>query len=294
MVIGAASARAPPSGPDPGRSGMNGDALHGEASPSPDLVAKKGTTMKRSLRRTMFLLPATLALLVLGVPTAALALLDVSLSCNDGTNLELTLDVETVNQLQDTVSAINLYPAGDPPLTCSLTTSSPGLLKLPAAYAEPNGPKDFAVGGGQILIPFANPPAGCVENFAVSAHVPADTPATPPQAGAGGTAHLSVSSSCPDPAWAGSVLVSRVDCVEVTGPKAEFTATITKSTGIFLTAGYAVGSEIAFEVKDLNKTTSQADEIAGSAPGTTPCAFTVDSSQTMFPVLRGNITVHEA
>jgi hypothetical protein len=274
---------------------MNGNfarALHGEACPA-QILSRKGTSMKRFLHRAMFLVPVTLALLLLGVPTHAVGLVDVRLTCSDGTDFELTLDAGTVNQLSDAVSGINLHPAGDPPLTCNLdllTTSSSGLSTLPAAHAASNGAKDFAVGGGQIFIPFA----GCDENFSISAHVPADTPAALPQAGAGGTANLSVSSSCPNPAWAGSVLVSKVDCVEVTGTKAEFTAEITKSTGIFFTSGYLEGTDIAFEVKDLNKTSLLADEIAGSPPGTTPCGFTANSSQTFFPVLRGNITVHDA
>jgi hypothetical protein len=247
--------------------------------------------MRRSLRRTMFLVPATLAVLVVGVPTAALGLLDVRLSCNDGTDLDLTLDAETANQLQAAVSAINLYPAGDPPLTCSLTTSSPGLLTLPAAHADTNGPKDFGVGGGQILVPFANPPAGCVENFAVSAHVPANTVTTPPQAGAGGTANLSVSSSCPDAAWAGSNLVSKVDCVLVTGTAAKFTAEVTKSSGIFVTVGFDPGDEIAFEVEDLDPVPP--DRILGQS-SSGPCVFTADAGPAFFDVLRGNITVHDA
>src|SRR6266550_8990602 len=83
--------------------------------------------MKRFLKCAFLgLVPAALTALVLGVPTAApdLGLQNVNLSCNDGTNLALALDVTAVTQLADAVSAINLFPAGDPALACGLTQST--------------------------------------------------------------------------------------------------------------------------------------------------------------------------
>src|SRR2546421_11849049 len=119
--------------------------------------------MKRFLRRSIFdLVPATLAGLLLGVPAGApnpgLNLQDVNLACNDGTNLALTLDVAAAGDLSDAVSAINLYPAGDPALTCSLTqtTSLTSSFRTFSSYrtffksssgGNPN--VDYAVGGGR-------------------------------------------------------------------------------------------------------------------------------------------------
>src|SRR5439155_25190320 len=63
---------------------------------------------------------------VLWVPasTSDLGLQNVSLSCTDGTLLDLELDAIALTALADAVAAINLYPAGEPPLACSLRQSS--------------------------------------------------------------------------------------------------------------------------------------------------------------------------
>src|SRR2546426_513017 len=115
--------------------------------------------------RRLILIPAAL----LAVAIASLAApgvsvgdpLTVNLSCSDGTNLDLALDTAAVTQLSDAVAAINLYPAGDPPLTCSLTqsatTSAPTLMGIPllrtsSASATGNPQQDYAVGGGQAAI----------------------------------------------------------------------------------------------------------------------------------------------
>ena len=73
----------------------------------------------KHLRRTIFcFVAATLAALVLGVPPAAaqLTLQTVGLSCSDGTALTVALGLTELTALADAVSAINLFPAGDPPL----------------------------------------------------------------------------------------------------------------------------------------------------------------------------------
>src|SRR3989454_927389 len=136
--------------------------------------------MKRFLRRTLFMLvPATLMALVLWVPasTSDLGLQNVTLSCTDGTLLNLELDVTALTALADAVAAINLYPAGDPPLACSLSQSSassaPTVLRRLLALLTPNeaaaaggNPQhDYAVGGGQVDFGGA-----CHQSFALSAH----------------------------------------------------------------------------------------------------------------------------
>jgi len=261
------------------------------------------------MRRLTLILTALLAVAVASVAGSGLTVggpLTVNLSCSDGTNLDLALDTAAVTQLSDAVTAINLYPAGDPPLTCSLSqstvTSSSTLMGIPllrtpsaSASGSPNGPHDFAVGGGQ----FFNQFIGCQENFAISAHTPDDAALTPgsDQPGAGGTGNFGFPSSCSNPTWAGSDIVSKVDCVQVSGTTANFTAEITKSTGNFPTfagGAFAVGKEIAFQVKDLDP--ASADEIVGQSAGMHPagaCNFTATATPLVFPVLRGNISVHD-
>jgi hypothetical protein len=134
--------------------------------------------MQRVLKRTLLVfVPAMLSALVLWVPagTADLGLQSAALSCNDGTQLTAALDPLGLMALSDAVAAVGLYPAGDPPLACSLATST-------ASSTDPNGPKDFAVGGGQFL----TNTCGQV-NFSFSAHVADDAPPVPGQAGVGGT-----------------------------------------------------------------------------------------------------------
>jgi len=88
-----------------------------------------------SLRRTTLLvLSVTLAALAMGVPTAAPAdLQNATLTCSDGTDLNLALDAASVMQLTDAVNAITLNPAGDPPLTCGMASAP---LVTPSASAS--------------------------------------------------------------------------------------------------------------------------------------------------------------
>src|SRR5206468_1779043 len=117
-----------------------------------------------SIRRTMLLVVSvTLASLVVGIPTAAPAdLQNVTLTCSDGTNLNLALDVASVMQLTDAVNAMALNPAGDPPLTCGVVTAS--------SLSSGNPTYDYVVGGGKA------PNLGCFGGyppvpFGLSAHV---------------------------------------------------------------------------------------------------------------------------
>ena len=141
--------------------------------------------MNRFLRTVLCLVPATLTALVLGVRPAATDLLQsVSLSCSDGTALNLALSATELIDLSDAVAAINLYPAGDSPLACSLSQSSSlswstaagrllALLTPNEAGASGNPVHDYAVGGGQVQ------KGPCTTNFALSAHV-GDSDATSP------------------------------------------------------------------------------------------------------------------
>jgi hypothetical protein len=90
--------------------------------------------------------------------TSDLGLKNVRLSCSNGTLLQLALSTPELTALSDAVTAINLYPVGDPRLTCSLAQAT-GLstaARLSAAASSSDassggGPKDFAVGGGNLV-----------------------------------------------------------------------------------------------------------------------------------------------
>lgn len=98
--------------------------------------------MRRFLKRSILaLVPAMLSALVLWVPTGTsdLGLQSTALACNDGTQLNLALDPTALTALSDAVAAIALYPAGNPALACSLSSTAPGSGS--AQY-------DYAVGAG--------------------------------------------------------------------------------------------------------------------------------------------------
>ena len=235
--------------------------------------------MQRFLKRSILaLVPAMLSALVLWVPagTADGGLQDVALSCNDGTQLSVTLDPLALIALSEAVTAVNLYPAGDPALACSLSQSR----SSSASSADPNGPKDFAVGGGQL----ATTICGLV-NFSFSVHVANDAPPAPGQQGVGGTYNNSAGamSLCGEGSF-----TSKVDCVLVTGNLVQWTAQITHSKGspFFGTPG----DEVAIAARDDNP-----DEltIEGGFFTSSPCDFSVAAAY-LTPIARGNISVHDA
>jgi hypothetical protein len=121
--------------------------------------------MQRHLRRAILMLvPSMLSALVLWVPAGASDLglqgivSDSTLSCSDGTQLSVESDVVGLTALLDAVSAINLYPAGDPALACSLSQATPG---------TGNPQYDYAVGAGYR---FVGSTSFASLHFALSAH----------------------------------------------------------------------------------------------------------------------------
>jgi hypothetical protein len=258
--------------------------------------------MKRFLKRAFLgVVPAALTALVLGVPTAAPTdVQSVNLSCNDSTNLTLALDATALTQLADAVSAINLFPAGDPALACGLTQSTtltsaatPTFSSVSSASSPTtssssgngNGPHDFAVGGGQYL-------TSCqLTNFSFSAHVPANTPATAPQPGAGGTFNISVpaTSACGE----GSYTV-KIDCVSVSGNRADFTGPITHTHGTG-GGGFFGADGVEVAVTAFDNTPLAPDQLSpegGIGPVSGPCDFLGDVLG-VAPIMRGNISVHD-
>ena len=89
--------------------------------------------------------------LVVGValPTFALGLTQVSLSCDDGTSVTLVVDTDTLTSLTDSVQGMIDYPAG---LSCTLI-QSPVLLSLGMVALASSGSNPFIVAGGRWQVP---------------------------------------------------------------------------------------------------------------------------------------------
>jgi hypothetical protein len=280
-----------------------------------------------SLRRTTLLVvSATLAALVVGIPTAAPAdLQDVTLTCSDGTNLNLGLDVASVMQLTDAVNAMALNPAGDPPLTCGVVTASPlqpladGSRQLAARRPHSSTPRiraaltltgtfnkssdnatrtlssgnptqDYVVGGGKA------PNLGCFGGyppvpFGLNAHVRAGDPAGT----ASGT--FNVGSPATNAGCKGH-LTSKVDCLVVLGTTAaHLTAYVTQATGQF--AGLQ-DTEIDVAVQDNGTPSAVTPDMIGDGNTAAQCAQGLAAGDPPYPtiadqpVTNGNISVHRA
>jgi hypothetical protein len=207
------------------------------------------------------------------LPVFALGETQVTLSCSDGTEVDLTVDGQTLADLKDAVEAMTLYPAG---LSCSLT-EIPLLGAFGAGVARAaNGPKDFAVGGGQIIL------GTCVQNFAINAHAPDDETSAD-------TANGTINLTQPDrPGCVQGQFVAKTDCLDIAvdGNTAEFTAEVTKSTGFFV-AFATPPNEVAFEVIDGDPSAS---DMIGGNNTSSDCNFTGSAP---FTAINGNILVKD-
>ena len=245
-----------------------------------------------SIRHTMLLVVSvTLATLVVGLPTAAPAdLQNVTLTCSDGTDLNLALDAASVMQLTDAVNAMALYPAGDPPLTCGVVNAP--LLQSTARGSSQTGSAgnptyDYAVGGGKA------PNLGCFGgyppvSFGLSAHVVQGAPVNT----ASGT--FNVGSPAPNVGCQGH-FNSKVDCLMVTGTAAHFTAHVTQATGQF--AGLD-DTEIDVWVQDNGTPSAILPDMIDDGNTTGQCVQGRDAQDEPTapdqPVTNGNINVHDA
>jgi hypothetical protein len=268
--------------------------------------------MKRFLKRAFLgSVPAALTALVLGVPTAAptLGLQNVNLSCNDSTNLALALDAASVTQLADAVSAINLVPAGDPALACSLTqsttlTSSSSRTFSSRTFSSTASPNaaggnpntDYAVGGGRATL------FGCFvgsttlipqeTNFALNARVDA---ASNGSAGTGTfnvTIPTSQAAGCDPPDNREGHFNGKIDCVNVISPSmAQATFEITKADGSL--ASFQ-GLELRVDVLDSGMPGGTGDLIRLRVPFNGPCDFSTQPYSATRPVDNGNISIHQA
>jgi hypothetical protein len=106
--------------------------------------------MFRLRKRTLFTVaPAALAAVILCVPAGAsdTTLQSATLSCSDGTLIDMGLDTTTLSALSDAVTAISQYPVGDPGLACTLSLGE----ATPLSFA----PAQLMAGGGQVGTNFA-------------------------------------------------------------------------------------------------------------------------------------------
>jgi hypothetical protein len=242
-----------------------------------------------SIRRTMLLVVSvTFASLVVGLSTAAPAdLQNATLTCSDGTDLNLALDAASVMELTDAVNAMTLNPAGDPPLTCGVASAP---LLTPSASASGGNPtNDYVVGGGKA------PNLGCFggfpTSFGLSAHVrQGDAPGT-------ATGTFNVGSPAPNVGCKGH-FNSKVDCLVVTPTGgAHLTARVTQATGQF--AGLQ-GTEIDVAVQDNGTPSAIAPDLIGdgNVDPPVPCMQGLDAGGgptfASQPVTNGNVTVHDA
>jgi hypothetical protein len=237
----------------------------------------------RTVARLVAVASASVTIFAFGTSAASseVGLQSVNLACNDGTNVNLALDATALAPLTNAVSAVNLYPAGDPPLGC---TTSQGSNPSGAS-----GPKDFAVGGGRV-VGFGVGAA----NISISAHAASDAATTSPQPGVGGTVNASQGFEFGGKGH----LDSKVDCFVSPAPTdpmpgtAQATAVVTRSTGIF-SAFFPPGTEIRWDLFDsgMPQPAPNGDSFVGG-PTSSPCAFSgyiPPTSQSQ--LTQGNINV---
>ena len=237
----------------------------------------------------LLVVSVTFASLVVGLSTAAPAdLQNATLTCSDGTDLNLALDAASFMQLTDAVNAMTLNPAGDPPLTCGVASAPLLTSSASAASASGGNPNyDYVVGGGKA------PNLGCFggfpTSFGLSAHVrQGDAPGT-------ATGTFNVGSPAPNVGCKGH-FNSKVDCLVVMTPtSAHLTAQVTQATGQF--AGLQ-GTEIDVAVQDNGTPSAMTPDMIGDGNTAAQCLPGTDAgggpTLPSQPVTNGNVTVHDA
>jgi hypothetical protein len=234
--------------------------------------------MRRMLRRrTLLLVPFTLAALVVGIPTAApdTSLQNVALSCSDGTNIGLTLSATAVTNLTNATTAMTLYPAG---LSCAVSTQS-----NPPPGGNP--PYDYAVGGGDQFFTQPQLEAPCKINFGFSGHTPSNAPAF-----AKGTFTETVPGGCVGLGFTGELRVD-IECLDVKTNLADMSGTVTKATGQFANDGFVAGGPAYISAGDFGGPARDLLGVSIVPDGTSVrCGGTMNQAATS----NGNINVNDA
>jgi len=232
----------------------------------------------RTVARLVAVASASVTIFAFGASAASseVGLQSVNLACNDGTNLNLALDPTALTPLTNAVSAVNLYPAGDPPLGCTTSQGSDP--------SGASGPKDFAVGGGRAV------EFGEADSISISAHATSDAPTVSPEPGVGGTVNVtSVTNK--------SHIDAKVDCFVSPAPTdptpgtAQATAVVTRSTGIV--SGFSPGTEVRWDFFDSGMPQPAPNgDSAVFTRASSPCEFSRYTSPPFQTQLtQGNISV---
>ena len=163
--------------------------------------------------------------------TASADNIAVNLSCDDGTNVNLTVDLTTLQELEDSVQAMILYPAG---ISCGVTQlPTAGFLNLAKpVYAD--SAHDFAVGANQVT----GPPDACTGDITINVSAHKDTGAADNTA----TGHITLNAVPGAGTCSGHERVD-VNCLNVDGTAADISGLVTEATGYFATtpAGLLAG-----------------------------------------------------
>jgi len=236
----------------------------------------------RGIRRTVVSALAALALAAgTSAITASADLASVNLSCNEGTNLSLGLDVNTLQELEDSVQAMVIYPAG---IACSVTQlpSSSNTVAYRLAHsialdasADAGGPNEFAAGSLHLF--FSQCALGDT-NMNLTAHAPI-TGNDIPGAASGQMTQNTASAGCQ------GHISAAVDClfvkvVDSTTTIATVTGKVTDATGIYTPD---VGLELDWTITDHPSPTT--DGFMGDVgPPCTP-------ARTPYTVESGNVVV---
>jgi hypothetical protein len=233
----------------------------------------RGGKMLSFFKRGVLVLGATsLCILALGASPALpdVGLQNVTLSCSDGTNVDLTLSAAEVLSLTNAVTAMSLYPAG---VTCGVSTQ--------AADPPTAGSKKFdsAVGGGDQFV-FLRP---CSINFGFSAHTPAGVPLA-----AKGSFNETVPGGCAGLGFTGQLRVS-IDCLDVKINHADMRGIVTEATGAFAEDGFAEGDFAYISTTDNGKLDTLGVDTVPTGPSI-DCGGTLKDPQ----ILNGDINVHDA
>lgn len=247
------------------------------------------------MRRVVFTLVAAAALtLGTALPIASFGLTQVTLTCDDGTDITAEVDANELEGLVAAVQALTLYPAG---LACTLAQSPVVHALGGAASAGSYGTGGFLVGGGRLLYPCPNLPTDFWVNFGVSAHTATS------EAGAtkGGTLNFTIpAGQCVQGHLTSKPTCLRIDAAGTPPPEgawyAYLTSFVTQTTGSHF-AQYE-NSEISTGWKDTGNPGKQlsndrvaAQEDRVDCPNVTAPDPGGSGSR---PILNGNVSIHPA
>jgi hypothetical protein len=227
------------------------------------------------MKRVIFALITSIALTTasISVPVFALGDVQVSLSCSDGNEMTVAVDLETLRALTDAVAAMS--GSG---LDCTLTQLPPVLSVFGLTALASSGPQDFAVGGFRYTAPCPIATDGTyTSNVGFSAHVAAD--------GSSPTmAHGSIAETIPDGQCISGHRKTVVTCLVVSSALAVSDAWM--DGDVTQTSGFFDGSlTVRFTAED--GTPDKFDETRNASTCPTATIFPA------IPVLHGNIVIKD-